>query len=846
MADTKNMNMDIDVQASGIDITTAQFNELIRTIGGVVSQVNKLSSKLNNLMGTFGKLNTKTKDTGINNMFSKVKGPVIKQKYRDLNVGDLANKETEKVQIKLQTELQYLESIAQTYNNISGEAVPALGASVVNVGEKSEGIFKSFIKDLKNVGTGFKETGKHSDTFSEKLWKLSKRIKSLTTIVYTAKKLAKIMNSLVQQSGTWIENLNLFAVTFGESNYRDALAWATDYAEKLGVANNEIVQMTGYFKQLSSAIGITGEQGTQLSQILTQLGYDFGSFYNISFGSAFEKLQAGIFSGQVRTLRTIGIDVSQMAIQNMLDTNAVLSNLNASASQLTQTQKVLARTILTMQAGTNAFGDLARSMDTLQNRVRILQASLDNLKLALGDLVSEYARELVAYGIALIKVLTSIVRIIQPLQEELTYDIGDTVFSEIAEDAEDAQKSINQLPFDKWQSLTSGDNEQVNLTDALNQLLQEQIEKYEKINSQFDGIDEKVQEIQNSILGWIFPNTTLKALNEITEGMEKSERFKVVLGELNPTLQTLFNTMQRIWGVFKDIYGLFVKISPALSSAIKTFVNIADAVISILDSLGLLKIAILALIALNLYTRFEKVFQLIHKGFTGFTNIIEKAIGAFSNFWKNLDKEIDKLDDFSESIDTATKKSKKHKATQMEMASAISMTVVAIASTVLSIVNLVKHWDEMSDASRGWVIAIAVLTGVIAAAATAYYALTQNWAKAVAVGATVIATGVSVMSALSGFEQGGIPAKSELFYMNENGVPEALVNTGGRETNVINIDQLSEGMRRGFVQAIYETGLNEKANITIRLDGNINDSALARAIFPALKTESKRRGGNQL
>lgn len=846
MADSKNMDMDIVVQSSGIDTTTAQFNELIKTIGSVVSQVNKLSSKLNNLMGTFGKLSNKTKDTNINDMFSKVKGPIIKNKYRNLNVGDLANIETGVIK-ELNTEQQYLEKIAETYNNISGEAVPSLGASVISVGEKSQGIFKSFINDLKNVGSGFNQAGDKSEKFSEKLWKLSKRIKSLATVVYTAKKLASIMNSLVQQSGTWIENLNLFAVTFGESNYRDALTWATGFAEKLGVANNEIVQMTGYFKQLSSAIGITGEQGTQLSQILTRLGYDFGSFYNISFGSAFEKLQAGIFSGQVRTLRTIGIDVSQVAIQNMLDTNSVLSSLNASAIQLTQTQKVLARTILTMQAGTNAFGDLARSMDTLQNRVRILQASLENLKLALGDLVSEYAREFVAYGIAIIQILTNIVRIIQPLQEELTYDIGDTVFGEIAEDAEEAKKAINQLPFDKWQSLTSGDTEQVDLTDALNKLLQEQIEKYEKISSQFDGIDERVQEIQTSILGWIFPDTTIKALREITEGMEKSERFQTVLSELNPTLQTLFNTLQRIWSVFKEVYNLFVKISPALSSAIKTFINIADAIITILDSLGLLKVAILAIIALNIYTRFEKVFQLIHKGFTGFTTIIGKVVDAFSNLSKRLDESIDKMFDLGTATDVATTKSKRHKATQIEMASAISMSAVAIGSTILSVVNLVKHWDEMSEASRGWVIALAVLTAVIASCATAYYALTQNWAKAIAVGATVVATGVSVMSALSGFEQGGIPAKSELFYMNENGVPEALINTGGRETNVINIDQLSEGMRRGFVQAIYETGLNDKANITITLDGrDINDSALARALFPAFKTESKRRGGNQL
>ena len=63
---------------------------------------------------------------------------------------------------------------------------------------------------------------------------------------------------------------------------------------------------------------------------------------------------------------------------------------------------------------------------------------------------------------------------------------------------------------------------------------------------------------------------------------------------------------------------------------------------------------------------------------------------------------------------------------------------------------------------------------------------------------------------------------------------------------IFNIDQLSEGMRRGFVEVIYETGLNKNGNITIKVDGNINNSAFARAIFPALKVESQRRGGNQL
>ena len=106
---------------------------------------------------------------------------------------------------------------------------------------------------------------------------------------------------------------------------------------------------------------------------------------------------------------------------------------------------------------------------------------------------------------------------------------------------------------------------------------------------------------------------------------------------------------------------------------------------------------------------------------------------------------------------------------------------------------------------------------------------------------------IPLIPRVSFFANGGIPTKGELFMMNEGGIPEALVNTGGSQTNVINIDQLSEGMRRGFTQAIYETGLIDAMQTRLVVDGSsVNDNAFARAIFPALKTESRRRGGNQL
>lgn len=119
-----------------------------------------------------------------------------------------------------------------------------------------------------------------------------------TLIVGTVRKLSQALFSAVEESGAFVENLNLFGVTFGE-NYQETLDWALDFADNLGVASNEIVRFTGLFKQLSDSIGIAADMGTEMSQVLTQLGYDLASFYNISTESAFEKLQAGIFSGKV-------------------------------------------------------------------------------------------------------------------------------------------------------------------------------------------------------------------------------------------------------------------------------------------------------------------------------------------------------------------------------------------------------------------------------------------------------------------------------------------------------------------------------------------------------------------
>lgn len=753
MADANDMNLDINVQSNGIEQTTLQFNNLVKSIQKVTGQIDRLSKRFTTLMRTVSRLN---------NINKSKKNTVI-------DFGSVTDSSNES------------EKLINNLNDVNNKLVDTR-------------------KPIQNFNKELSNTDKQSKKTSNNLWKFAKRLTTFSTLYYTASRLARVISNLVKESGSWIENLNLFAVTFGESNYREMLDWATGYADKLGMANNEIVKMTGYFKQLSSAIGITNEQGDQFSQILTQLGYDFASFYNIDTASAFEKLQSGIFSGQIRTLRSLGIDVSQAAVQNLLDMNEAFAGLNASATQMTQTQKVLARMILTMQAGTNAFGDMARSIDTLQNRQRVLTASLENLRLALGDALAEPAREFFAYGIAITQVITEIIRSIVPLKTELSYDIGDTVFTEITDEAEEAESAINQLSFDKFNALTTGDDEKVNLTEALNNLLQEQIALYEQVSSQFDGIDERVQEIRDSILSWALPNTTIEEISNLVDGLSASERFSIVFQNLNPVLQTVVNTFKSLWSILTQIFDILSRISPIVVDFIKIILDIVNGIISLLDNLGLLEGAIVALFALKTISRINSIIKGLSgmsQGFKLATISVTALIGAFTI----MDSLFDGLSSTGKIV------------TGVLVTLASAFAGVAISALAMKGV-------------LSWGVGIPIILSAVGAGVAGI--------KAIIDGATNI----------QGYATGGIPDRSELFYMNEHGIPETLINTGGTQTNVINQQQLKSLVRDGFIEAM---SINGEQQVNVTINGNdINNSAFARAIFPALKVESKRRGGSQL
>lgn len=146
------------------------------------------------------------------------------------------------------------------------------------------------------------ETKKVNDNTNKVAKSTNSWVKGLAKIGLSlagVRRLGQLIGELVSESGSWIENLNLFEVTFGKAS-KETIDWAIDLSKQLGFSTNELVKFTGLFKQLSTSIGIAEDIGNSLSKTLTQIGIDITSFYNLTdITQAMEKLQAGIFSGRV-------------------------------------------------------------------------------------------------------------------------------------------------------------------------------------------------------------------------------------------------------------------------------------------------------------------------------------------------------------------------------------------------------------------------------------------------------------------------------------------------------------------------------------------------------------------
>lgn len=400
------------------------------------------------------------------------------------------------------THLNAQQNVEKTLNNVekSTNAVTKAELNLKNAQEKAKQATDKKVDSQKKEENQSKKTTKS----------LTSYITKLTSIVVLARKFAHFIGSAIKESANYIENLNLFAVAYGET-YQQQLDWALGIAEAYGLANNEVIKFAGTFRELSTSLGLVGNTADLVSETVTKLGYDLSALFNTTVEQAMEKLQSGVFSGNVRPLRAYGIDISQNQIDALFETNEALRQLGVNARNLSQSDKVLARLIITLQSGKDSFGTMAREINNLQSQFRIFQGSIANFKLAIGDLVNKPLAEAMVYVNGFIIGITNVIRAFVPL----TTEDKTPKFTGITEGAENANEELDKLQgklasFDKFNVLQQGGGSSSSLvvTETLNKLLQEQASLYNnELSTALDNINNKATEIGKKIKDWFVVDT---------------------------------------------------------------------------------------------------------------------------------------------------------------------------------------------------------------------------------------------------------------------------------------------------------------------------------------------------
>lgn len=218
--------------------------------------------------------------------------------------------------------------------------------------------------------------------------------------LYVLQRAASIMSDWVKESNDYVENLNLFTVAMGEYA-AEAKAYAEEVQAAMGIDPSEWMRNQGVFMQMASGFGVATDSAALMSKNLTQLGYDISSFYNISIEDAMQKLQSG-FAGEIEPLRRLGYAIDIASLEQVALNHGITESVNA----MSQAEKSQLRYVAIMEQSTNAMGDMARTIQTPANAMRILNQQITQLSRALGNMLIPILQQIIPWVQAFVLVLT--------------------------------------------------------------------------------------------------------------------------------------------------------------------------------------------------------------------------------------------------------------------------------------------------------------------------------------------------------------------------------------------------------------------------------------------------------
>lgn len=646
----------------------------------------------------------------------------------------------------------------------------------------------------------------------------STKLAKLTSTVMIARRLGHFFSNAIQESAAYTENLVLFKTAFGET-WESQLQWAEELANGYGLARNEVIKFAGTFRELASSIGIVGEAADNVTHIVTNLGYDLSALYNTSVEKAMEKLQSGVFTGQTKPLRYFGVDISQESINKLFETNEALADFSVNARNLSQSDKVLARLLITINSARNSFTTMANEINNLQSQFRIFQGSISDFKLVVGEFIEEPLKQAMIYVNGFVIAMTNVLKAFTPEKEEKK----GTIIDETTESAEEAIEAIDELNgrlagFDKFNVLgqSNATVSNIEITEKLNELIAKEAELYDKeVAEAMKRVKNEAVAISKAMTDWFIVFDDKGKFKEFTDNAKALAVALIALSAV-PIFKTLKNSYFLAFAS-KETGDSIAKIALSAGNLSKTTTILGSAIKFLTGPIGI----ILAVVGV-LYATNEEFRESINGLFSSLAPLLSLAVDLIGQVLKPIIPLLSGLANIlgvvlSFVVKVATGIIYVAEVIVGVLLSPIELVIKGI-STILVLLETLFNWN--------W----SALGGKLSK-------LWSNWA----IGDIIVGGSKGLGTTIRGYADGGY-TNANLIMTHENGKREWVGKAAGSSA-IVNDTQMSDIMEVAVAKGVYRA-LATQAN----MGGNTatNERIVVKIgedeVFEAVRRRARREG----
>lgn len=472
--------------------------------------------------------------------------------------------------------------------------------------KKGQGIYKILQQidkggNLSTISTSFNSLKKITDKENISANNLSKTLKNIFTFA-GVKKLTVSALSWMNEAIDYTEQLNLFNVVFDNTEKngkqmfselgKSALQFQYKLNEAFGTNKTQTLYMQGIFQSMGETVGIKDNYSAIMSETMTKLTYDLASLYNKTENATAEAIRAGVYAGQTKPLRSYGIDVTQSSLQPIAESLGITE----SVKNMSQAEKEILRYIATLKQAKIAMGDLANTIESPSNQLKVFRQQLIETKTAFSSLFIGALSNALPYANAILMVIKEVSKAIADMFgiELRDYNAGiasqEGLYDGIADSAEDASGAVKELKrqtlgFDEIHNINENNNSGsgTSVNGGIDQRLLDAIQGYD---NGMDKVRMKATEIRDRIMEWL---GFTKEIDPLTGEVG----FKLKDGKT--ILSNIMNIAKFIWDNALDFFKVIIgyKIIKKITEVWEVLKKFKDAwsMLSLNSNLGL-KIAL--------------------------------------------------------------------------------------------------------------------------------------------------------------------------------------------------------------------------------------------------------------